>query len=102
MLGKTTLFVPGFDHGGISTEAVVEKRLYTKTGQTRRTLGRDALLSALQDWTNESVSPTSCPETLLERFCSGTSHGSLISCGAWAAAMIGAGPLLHWAKYIFI
>jgi valyl-tRNA synthetase len=56
MLGKTTLFLPGFDHGGISTESVVQKRLYTKTGQTRRSLGREALLSALHDWTNESVS----------------------------------------------
>ena len=53
MLGKTTLFAPGFDHGGISTEAVVEKRLFTKTGQTRRSLGRDELLNALKNWTQE-------------------------------------------------
>lgn len=34
MLRKTTLFVPGFDHAKISTQSVVEKRLF-KSGRTR-------------------------------------------------------------------
>ncbi|KAF8888987.1 tRNA synthetases class I-domain-containing protein [Infundibulicybe gibba] len=42
MLGKTTLFAPGFDHAGISTQSVVEKRLYKSTGKTRHDLGRDS------------------------------------------------------------
>ncbi|KAI1787525.1 hypothetical protein LXA43DRAFT_1064336 [Ganoderma leucocontextum] len=43
MLGKTTLFVPGFDHAGISTQSVVEKQLY-KTGMTRHDLGPEAFV----------------------------------------------------------
>jgi len=53
MLGKTTLFVPGFDHGGISTESVVDKRLFKLTGRTRQSLGREAFLQALTDWKDE-------------------------------------------------
>lgn len=53
MLGKTTLFVPGFDHAGISTQSVVEKRLYKSSGQTRHDLGREKFLDLVMDWKNE-------------------------------------------------
>lgn len=53
MLGKTTLFVPGFDHAGISTQSVVEKRLYKKEGKTRHDLGREKFLETVMDWKNE-------------------------------------------------
>jgi valyl-tRNA synthetase len=53
MLGKTTLFVPGFDHAGISTQSVVEKRLLKSTGQTRHDLGREKFLETVMDWKNE-------------------------------------------------
>ncbi|KAJ7498074.1 tRNA synthetases class I-domain-containing protein [Mycena galericulata] len=53
MLGKTTLFAPGFDHAGISTQSVVEKRLYKSTGQTRHDLGREKFLETVMDWKNE-------------------------------------------------
>ncbi|KAI0338116.1 hypothetical protein BDW22DRAFT_1338444 [Trametopsis cervina] len=53
MLGKTTLFVPGFDHAGISTQSVVEKRLYKSSGQTRHDLGREKFLETVWDWKNE-------------------------------------------------
>ena len=52
MLGKTTLFVPGFDHAGISTQSVVEKRLF-KTGVTRHDLGREAFVEKVWEWKNE-------------------------------------------------
>lgn len=55
MLGKTTLFVPGFDHAGISTQSVVEKRLYKNTGKTRHDLGREKFLGTVLDWKNEYV-----------------------------------------------
>jgi valyl-tRNA synthetase len=55
MLGKTTLFVPGFDHAGISTQSVVEKRLYKSLGQTRHDLGRERFLETVMDWKNECV-----------------------------------------------
>ncbi|EGO22806.1 hypothetical protein SERLADRAFT_450542 [Serpula lacrymans var. lacrymans S7.9] len=50
MLGRTTLFVPGFDHAGISTQSVVEKRLFKATGQTRHDLGREKFLDTVMDW----------------------------------------------------
>ncbi|KIK07612.1 hypothetical protein K443DRAFT_673192 [Laccaria amethystina LaAM-08-1] len=53
MLGKTTLFVPGFDHAGISTQSVVEKRLYKTEGKTRHDLGRERFLETVMDWKND-------------------------------------------------
>ena len=55
MLGKTTLFVPGFDHAGISTQSVVEKRLFKTSGRTRHDLGREKFLDTVLEWKNESV-----------------------------------------------
>jgi valyl-tRNA synthetase len=55
MLGKTTLFVPGFDHAGISTQSVVEKRLFKTSNKTRHDLGREKFLETVLDWKNESV-----------------------------------------------
>ena len=56
MLGKTTLFVPGFDHAGISTQSVVEKRLFKTSGKTRHDLGREKFLETVWDWKHEYVS----------------------------------------------
>lgn len=53
MLGKTTLFVPGFDHAGISTQSVVEKRLYKASGKTRHDLGREEFLKTVWDWKSD-------------------------------------------------
>ncbi|KAJ7055019.1 tRNA synthetases class I-domain-containing protein [Mycena amicta] len=53
MLGKTTLFAPGFDHAGISTQSVVEKRLFKSTGKTRHDLGRERFLEVVMDWKND-------------------------------------------------
>ncbi|KAK7463838.1 valine--tRNA ligase [Stygiomarasmius scandens] len=53
MLGKTTLFSPGFDHAGISTQSVVEKRLFKTSGKTRHDLGREKFLETVMDWKND-------------------------------------------------
>jgi valyl-tRNA synthetase len=53
MLGKTTLFVPGFDHAGISTQSVVEKTLWRKEKKTRHDLGRSAFTALTWEWKNE-------------------------------------------------
>ncbi|KAF9076843.1 tRNA synthetases class I-domain-containing protein [Rhodocollybia butyracea] len=53
MLGKTTLFIPGFDHAGISTQSVVEKRLFKSSGKTRHDLGREKFLETVMDWKTE-------------------------------------------------
>ncbi|KAF9650388.1 hypothetical protein BDM02DRAFT_3185428 [Thelephora ganbajun] len=53
MLGKTTLFVPGFDHAGISTQSIVEKRLYKSSGKTRHDLGREKFLETVLEWKDD-------------------------------------------------
>ncbi|PPQ73033.1 hypothetical protein CVT24_001413 [Panaeolus cyanescens] len=53
MSGKKALFIPGFDHAGISTQSVVEKRLFKTQGKTRHDLGREKFLETVMDWKNE-------------------------------------------------
>jgi valyl-tRNA synthetase len=55
MLGKTVLYAPGFDHAGISTQSVVEKRLWKDKALTRHDLGREKFVDTVMDWKNESV-----------------------------------------------
>jgi len=55
MLGRTALFIPGFDHAGISTQSVVEKRLYSANKQTRHDLGREKFLEKVWEWKAECV-----------------------------------------------
>ncbi|KAJ1723078.1 valine--tRNA ligase [Coemansia erecta] len=52
MRGLTTLFVPGSDHAGISTQVVVEKQLW-KQKVTRHDLGREAFVDKVWEWKNE-------------------------------------------------
>jgi valyl-tRNA synthetase len=49
MQGYVTLFQPGYDHAGISTQAAVEKHLETE-GRTRQDLGREAFEAYVWDW----------------------------------------------------
>jgi valyl-tRNA synthetase len=49
MQGYNTLFQPGYDHAGISTQAAVEKAL-AEEGRTRQALGRDAFEEYVWDW----------------------------------------------------
>ncbi|KAF9039389.1 tRNA synthetases class I-domain-containing protein [Panaeolus papilionaceus] len=53
MSGKKALFIPGFDHAGISTQSVVEKRLFKTEKKTRHDLGRERFLETVMDWKNE-------------------------------------------------
>lgn len=50
MKGKTTLFIPGFDHAGISTQSVVEKMLWKDSKQTRHDLGREKFTDLVWEW----------------------------------------------------
>ena len=50
MRGFNTLWVPGTDHAGIATQAVVEKRVLATDGLTRRQLGRDELVKRIWAW----------------------------------------------------
>jgi valyl-tRNA synthetase len=49
MRGFDTLWQPGYDHAGISTQNVVEKEL-AKEGLTRYDLGRDAFVERTWEW----------------------------------------------------
>jgi valyl-tRNA synthetase len=49
MIGDPTLWVPGEDHAGIATQAVVE-RLLASEGTDRHQLGRERFLERVWDW----------------------------------------------------
>ena len=53
MMGDNTLWMPGTDHAGIGTQAVVEKRLFELEGKTRHDIGREGLVARIQAWKDE-------------------------------------------------
>jgi valyl-tRNA synthetase len=53
MRGFDTVWIPGIDHAGIATQAVVEKQLKEKENKTRHDLGREALVQRIWDWKNQ-------------------------------------------------
>jgi valyl-tRNA synthetase len=52
MRGDPTLWVPGEDHAGIATQAVVEKQL-AKEGLDRHQLGREAFVERVWEWVRQ-------------------------------------------------
>lgn len=48
--GFDTCWVPGTDHAGIATQAVVEKRIRDLEGKSRHDLGREELVRRIWDW----------------------------------------------------
>ena len=50
MQGKTTLWIPGCDHAGIATQAVVENMLWRREKKTRHDLGREKLVDLIWEW----------------------------------------------------
>jgi valyl-tRNA synthetase len=53
MQGYDCLWMPGTDHAGIATQAVVEKRLFEEEKKTRHDLGRAALVERIWSWKDE-------------------------------------------------
>ena len=53
MRGENTLWLPGVDHAGIATQAVVEKRLREEEGLTRHQLGRERLVERIWAWKDQ-------------------------------------------------
>ena len=53
MQGYDTLWMPGTDHAGIATQAVVERRLLEEEKKTRHDLGREALVARIWAWKDE-------------------------------------------------
>ncbi|CED84755.1 valine-trna ligase [Phaffia rhodozyma] len=53
MKGLTVLYAPGYDHAGISTQSVVEKRLWKDEKLTKHDLGREKFLEKVWTWKDE-------------------------------------------------
>jgi valyl-tRNA synthetase len=53
MRGDNALWMPGTDHAGIGTQAVVEKRLKELEGLTRVDLGREGLVERIWRWKDQ-------------------------------------------------
>ena len=53
MRGYEALWMPGTDHAGIATQAVVERKLKEEQGLTRHELGRDGLVKKIWEWRDE-------------------------------------------------
>ncbi|XP_061110480.1 valine--tRNA ligase, mitochondrial isoform X2 [Conger conger] len=53
MLGYRVLWVPGCDHAGIATQAVVERKLLKDHGRCRQDYSREEFLQEVWKWKNE-------------------------------------------------
>jgi valyl-tRNA synthetase len=53
MMGDNALWMPGTDHAGIATQAVVEKRLLELEGKTRHDVGRAGLEKRIWQWKDQ-------------------------------------------------
>jgi valyl-tRNA synthetase len=53
MSGFNAMWLPGTDHAGIATQAVVEKILLKEEKKTRHDLGREEFVKRVWDWKNE-------------------------------------------------
>ncbi|MGV3486209.1 MAG: valine--tRNA ligase [Planctomycetaceae bacterium] len=53
MQGFEALWMPGTDHAGIATQAVVERRLKEQENKTRHDLGREALVARIWKWKDQ-------------------------------------------------
>ena len=53
MQGFNALWMPGTDHAGIATQAVVERRMLEEEEITRHDLGREALVNRIWEWKDE-------------------------------------------------
>lgn len=53
MQGFETLWMPGTDHAGIATQAVVERRLKEQENLSRHDIGREALVERIWQWKDQ-------------------------------------------------
>ena len=60
MLGKSVLYLPGFDHAGIATQTVVEKRLAKDKNLSRHDLGRQKFVDLVWEWKEKYVHGNMC------------------------------------------
>jgi valyl-tRNA synthetase len=53
MQGYNALWMPGTDHAGIATQAVVERRIKEEEGKTRHDIGREELVRRIWQWKDQ-------------------------------------------------
>ena len=53
MMGYDTLWMPGTDHAGIATQAVVERRIRVTENKTRHEIGREELVRRIWEWKDQ-------------------------------------------------
>jgi valyl-tRNA synthetase len=53
MQGYEALWMPGTDHAGIATQAVVERRMLEEEGKSRHDVGREALVRRIWKWKDQ-------------------------------------------------
>jgi len=53
MQGYNALYMPGTDHAGIATQAVVEKLIFAQEKKTRHDLGREELVKRIWQWKDQ-------------------------------------------------
>ena len=53
MQGRNALWMPGTDHAGIATQAVVERRVRDEEKKTRHDLGREELVRRIWQWKDQ-------------------------------------------------
>ena len=46
-------WIPGYDHAGIATQVVVEKKIWNEKKMTRHNLGKDKFLEEVFKWKEE-------------------------------------------------
>lgn len=50
MRGEKVIWIPGFDHGGIATQTIVETKLLKEKNITKHELGREIFLNEINEW----------------------------------------------------
>ena len=50
MNSESVMWIPGLDHAGIATQAIVEKFLYKTKGIQRSDISKEKFLSYIWDW----------------------------------------------------
>ncbi|CAH0387803.1 unnamed protein product [Bemisia tabaci] len=55
MQGHPVVWVPGFDHAGIATQIVVEKKLKKERNVSRHELGREKFIQEVMSWKEEKI-----------------------------------------------
>src|SRR3954453_11819385 len=53
MQGYNALYMPGTDHAGIATQAVVERRIRDEEKKTRHDIGREELVKRIWQWKDQ-------------------------------------------------